>query len=364
MDRRGAILFAACALAGAILFYVAESSRRSARPKTQPAAAQPTPPPATPAAEPEPTDRIGGVLAKLRRSSVNASDLALLRRDLFADPAAGIAAIRRFLATHEDASTGQPFTVGTDGTLLAAPTLRLFLLDLLGRLSREMRSGDGAAVAREILEKKDSPDEWALALRNVAWAEPKSRPFLAQKMHEMLGYEPWIASPTGGMIEAFDVAVFSGDPTFIPTLAELSRGQNTSLQRAATVALDRLAETSPLAVMNYLNANPATIADLPYVRADYFAKANLADVQQRSAVEQYLDRADVGVPEKTKFIHAVASPGSFVADSLLSTASAPDDGTARQAGIAAAAAEWVRTNRFPPLREHVVWLHERVTLAE
>ena len=367
MDRRKAILFAACALAGAVLFYWLEnreSPRRPASPKTPSKAVADAPAPATPAPELSLADRIGAVLAKLRRNGAGADDLALLRRDLFADPAAGIAAIRRFLATHEDAATGQHFTVARDGVLGGAPTLRLFLLDLLGQLSRTVRQGDGAAVAREILGKKDSPDEWALALRNLAWDEPKSRAFLAQKMHEMLAYEPWIATPTSGMIEAFDVAVYSGDATFIPTFSALSRGENPSLQRASTVALDRLAETSTLAVMNYLNANPTVIADLPFVRADYFAKADLADEQQRKAVERYLDRGDIAASEKTKFLHAIASPGSFVSDSLLTTSIKPDDGSARHAGIAAATVEWVRTNRFPPLRDHVLWLLRRVTLAE
>ena len=368
MDRRTAILFAACALAAAILFYWLVSRESSNRPASAkaPSTAEvaPTPPPATPAAELPLYDRIGAVLAKVRGNRANGGDLALLRRDLFADPAAGIAAIRRFLATHEDAATGQPFAVAGDGVLGSAPTLRLFLLDLLGQLSRQLRSGDGAAVAREILAKKDSPDEWALALRNLAWDEPKSRPFLAQKMHEMLDYEPWVATPTGGMIEAFDVAVYSGDETFIPMLAGLSRGENPSLQHAATIALDRLAENSPLAVMDYLNANPTVIADLPFVRADYFAKADLSNTEQRKAVERYLDRGDVADSEKTKFLHAIASPGSFVGESLLTTAIKPDDGTARYAAIAAATTEWTRTNRFLPLREHVLWLHQRVTLAE
>ncbi len=366
MDRRQAILFAACALVGAILFYWLGSGGKTARRPASPlppsnAIAAATP---TPAANLSLADRIGAVLAKLRRNGANADDLAWLRRDLFADPAAGIAAIRRFLATHEDAATGQRFIVTKDGVLGGAPTLRLFLLDALGQLSRQVRQGDGAAVAREILEKKDSPDEWALALRNLAWDEPKSRAFLAQKMHEMLAYEPWLASPTSGMFEAFDIAVYSGDATFIPTLAGLAHGENTALQRAATVALDRLAESSTLAVMNYLNANPTVIADLPFVRADYFAKANLADVPQRAAVERYLDRPDITPSEKTKFLHAIAAPGSFVSDSLLSTQLPPDDGTARQAGIATATAEWARTNRFPPLRDHVLWLLQRVTVAE
>ena len=309
-------------------------------------------------------DRIDDLLAKLRRNGVNASDLAALRRELFANPAAGIAAIRRFLATGEDSATGQRFAVGAGGTLEGSPTLRIFLLDVLGQLSHTAGGGAGAEVAREILAKKESPDEWAVALRNLAWDEPKSLPFIAEKMHEMLAYEPWTATPTSGLLEAFDVIVFSGDASFMPTLSNFAHGGNTALQRAATVALDRLAENSPLAVMNYLNANPTTIADLPFVRADYFAKANLGNSEQRKAVEVYLDRADVTDAEKVKFLHAIASPGSFVSDSLLTTSRPPDDAGARYAGIAAATAEWTRANRFPALGDHVRWLFQRATVPE
>lgn len=304
------------------------------------------------------------MLAKLRRNGATATDLATLRRALLANPAAGIEAIRQFLATGEDAAIGERFSVGPGGLLAGSPTLRIFLLDVLGQLSRPAGGGAGAEIAREILSKKESPDEWAVALRNLAWDEPKSLPFLASKMHEMLAYEPWTATPTSGMLEAFDVAVFSRDASFVPTLGELARGGNSAIQRAATVALDRLAENSPLTVMQYLNAHPATIADLPFVRADYFAKANLGDAEQRKAVEVYLDRADVTVAEKTKFLHAVASPGSFVSDSLLSTSLPPENAAARYAGIAGTATDWSRANRFPALAEHVQWLLQRVTLAE
>jgi hypothetical protein len=45
---------------------------------------------------------------------------------------------------------------------------------------------------------------------------------------------------------------------------------------------------------------------------------------------------DVTEAEKTKFLHALPTPGTFVSDSLLSTSVRPDDGSARHAGITAA----------------------------
>ena len=310
-------------------------------------------------------DGIATVLAKLRRNAGTAADLAALRSLLFADPAAGIAAIRRFLTIREDAAINQALTVGPGGTLTGVPTLRLFLLDILGQLARLTRSGDAATISRQILANKDSPDEWALALRNVAWGEPDSRPFLAEKMREMLSYEPWRATPTAGLLQAFDVAVYSGDPRFITTFSELAQSGQASIERAAIVALDRLAATSTLAVLNYLNAHPNEIASLPLVRADYFAKADLGNPEQRAAIEHYLSRGNVTEAEKTKFLHALATPGTFVSDSLLSTSVRPDDdGSARHAGIAAATSAWLQSNRFPSLHSHILWLTQRVTVVE
>ncbi len=365
MARRHAVFIALVVAAGALYFlwrFAEETRERISQTSAAPAAATPASSQTTPASE-SLYDRIGQMLATLRGGS-KALDLTSLRRALSSDPAAGIAAIRRFLATRDDAATGQRFAVGPDGVLEGAPTLRTFLLDTLGQLSRQTGDGAGAEVGREILAEKISPDEWALALRNIAWEDPKSRPFLAQKLHEMLDYEPWTATPTGGLLEAFDVAVFTGDASFVPTFDAMGHGGNTALQRAATVALDRLAENSPLTVMQYLNSHPASIADLPFVRADYFSKADLGNPEQRRAVETYLDRADVTLPEKTKFLHAIASPGSFVSDSLLSTSQPAGNGTGRYPAIATAATEWARTNRFPAVEEHVLWLIQRVTVAE
>ena len=113
--------------------------------------------------------------------------------------------------------------------------------------------------------------------------------------------------------------------------------------------------------MNHLNANPTEIADLPFIRADYFAKADLADNAQREAAERYLARTDVAPEEKTKFLHALASPGAFVSDSLLATATKPPDGLVRYAAIATATTAWLKADRFPDLRKDIAWLQERVT---
>src|SRR5207302_3696307 len=134
-----------------------------------------------------------------------------------------------------------------------------------------------------VLQTKNSADEWSVSLRNVAWSEQNSASFLSAKFQEMLSYQPWLEKPSTGMLEAFDVAVYTKDTSLMPRLAELLRGGSVPLQQASGVALDRLAESAPLKVMTYLNNNPGAMADRPLVRADYFANADVSDPAHKQA---------------------------------------------------------------------------------
>jgi hypothetical protein len=315
-----------------------------------------------PASRPEPAlpqtpdEAIATIMAKLRRGGATAADFEALRQRLLGgDAAQSIAAILAFLQTGDDASTGLEFGIGTGGALTGAPTMRVFLMDLLGQLSRTTHGAEAADYARTVLEKKTTPDEWALSLRNIAWQEPAAAPYLAGKMREMLAEPSWMAAPSAGLLEAFDIIVFTGDPNFIPQLADLARGAGglTALQRAALVALDRLAEQSPQSVMGYLNEHPGELADRPMLRADYFAKADLAQPPQQAALETYLSRPDVGLEEKTKLIDALASPGSFASDNLVTVTPVTGNEAGRADALAKLYSGWLSSNRFPELRSRI-----------
>jgi hypothetical protein len=266
------------------------------------------------------------------------------------DPGAVLSAIREFLATGRDSVTAQPFAIAQGGgNLASSPTFRVWLLDLAGALDRAGQTGEAAAISRQILVTKGSAEEWAVALRNVAWAEPESAPYLAAKFREMVSYPPWAAAPTAGLLEAFDVAVFSRDPALIPILAEMLQGSQPALRRSAGVALDRLAENAALPVMNYLNTHPQILSERPMLRADYFAKADLAAFAERAALETYLARGDVSIAEKTKLVKVLAAPGSFISDNLLTSARDPTEDATRAAGLDRAINEWLVANRFPEL---------------
>ncbi len=306
---------------------------------------------------------IDRLIARLESGQASDADLEALRQELLnADPQQATAAIRAFLESGRDIATRQEFMIGEGGVLAGAPTMRTLLLDVLGQISRKARSGAAAEVSRAILEKKDSSDEWAVAMRNVGWNDPKSKPYLAGKFREMLTHEPWALQPSSGFLESFDVAVFSGDPALVPDLGNLLNGENEDLRRAAAVALDRLSAMAPLQVMNHLNANPNELADRPFLRADYYAKADLGNPAQRQALETYLSRNDVSLPEKTKLLNALATPASFVSENLLtpSPATTTDDSPARTQQLTQTLDQWLQQNRFPELQGEMGELRQRV----
>jgi hypothetical protein len=111
----------------------------------------------TPAQSPL-TRAIGALLDKLRHKQATAADFEELRRLLLtADPAQAIAAITAFLKTGEDAPSGLELAIGSGGALEGAPTMRVFLMDLLGQISQKTGSDAAAAYARTVLETKTSP---------------------------------------------------------------------------------------------------------------------------------------------------------------------------------------------------------------
>ena len=73
------------------------------------------------------------------------------------------------LGTGDDAPTGQEFKLSADGSLVNAPTRRLALLNELTRLDPKA----AAAYAAKILREFKSSDEWAVALRAYALANPQ-----------------------------------------------------------------------------------------------------------------------------------------------------------------------------------------------
>ena len=267
-----------------------------------------------------------------------------------ADPKVALASIRQFLATGQDAATGLRFKVGEGGVLDEAPTMRTFLMDELGTISRDAHTADAAEEARATLQANNSPDESAVAMRNLAWTDPEgSKALLASSERAMLNNAAWRQSPTGGYLEAFDVAAYAGDASLLDQLAPMGTTPS-PVQRAALVAMERLSAMAPAEVVSYLNAHPDLLADRPLLRADYMGNVDLSDPAERAQAETYLARTDVTDAEKDKFIARLATPAGFASDNLLTPSTIPMSLPDHRALVNQVAGQWLASGSYPALQ--------------
>ena len=271
------------------------------------------------------------------------------------------AAIRKFLDTKADAPTQQSFKISGTGLLDEAPTLRTFLLDELGRLN----PATAADYAKIVLSSKDSPDEWAVALRNLARgdASAEGRALLEQKTNELLRQESWQQNPSVGFLEAFDVAVYVGGTNLMPALSDLVRRQdNPAVAHAAFLALDKLVINQPAATLAALQASPDLMEGREQTRANCFARADVRDPQQRQVVEKYLLDPQIGPAEMETFAGIYPNANFMISHNLLTQNPTPDHATLviRDAESLRVVQEWLEDPRFTKVRPELGKMKSRL----
>lgn len=303
----------------------------------------------------ETVERIKGAASALRAgggAEAARRGLEELRGRLSALPReAAVAAVAEALRSGVDAPSGLPFAIGPGGALDSAPSLRTFLLDYLAQLD----PAAAAQFARTALATKGSPDEWAVALRCVARAETDeaARKFLEGKMRELLTHEPWRRDPSAGFLEAFDVAVHLRGASLVPELSALVRlTDHRAAAHAAYLALDRLAIADAAPVLAKLADEPELMQGREVTRANFFARADVADGAQRATVERYLLDARRPAEELRTFAGLFPNANFMVSQNLLTPTVTPDRATlaARDRAALRAVNEWLADARFAPLR--------------
>lgn len=232
---------------------------------------------------------------------------------------------------------------------------RLATLDAVGRL---LRDKDPAALGKwsaEILDSLADPDERVIAARNLAWSGRDSA--AAEVVRGILSTAGRESSSRFAVVQAMDGVVYLRTVSLLPEIAEILRVRDFEIAAAQT--LDRLASAAPLPVMVALNDDPACLRDRPMLRADYFAKADLSDAEQRLEFEKYLLRADVPTRAKEKAILGLAQRGRMLTVGLFtgaaeSSARGPDDSDARVALKGWLSREDLHT-LHPAIRECLEW---------
>jgi hypothetical protein len=271
------------------------------------------------------------------------------------------AALCKLLNAKKDAITGQGFKIGGNGSLLEAPTLRTWLLDQLSAVD----PAAAAAYARDILNTSTSPDEWAIALRNLARGDTSSeaRALLESKTSELLRNEAWQREASVGYLEAFDTAFHLGGETLLPPLTELvSKKDNQAVAHAAFLTLDRLVINQPAQTLAVLNEHPEWMAGREETRANYFARADVGDAAQRQLVEAYLLDAARGPAELQAFAGVYPNANFMISHNLLTSNATLDGATLARRDQAALAVvnQWLNDPRFEKLRPHLEKMKARL----
>jgi hypothetical protein len=253
------------------------------------------------------------------------------------------------------------FKLASNGVLDEAPTLRTFLLDELARLD----PAAAADYAKVVLASMDSPDEWAVALRNLALGDASAdgRALLEQKTAQMLQYAPWQQDPSTGFLEAFDVAVYLGGTDFVPTLSNLLQSQdNPALAHAAFLALDRLVINNTATVLAALEAQPDLMAGREATRADYFARANVSDPQQQQILESYLLNPSISAAELQTFAGIFPNANFMISPNLLTQTATPNHDAlmSLDSQSLAVAQQWLADPRFANVAPELQTITQRL----
>jgi len=343
--RRGLMLALFTLGSGAICFGLWWSTRELAPPASDTPATHSA---STPA-------RLEAALDQLHTNPARArATLANLRAELFAlPPETASAAIVDFLARPDrDAPTGLTFTLAEDGTLASAPTLRVALIDWLGQLDPPR----AATFAETLLESPTTPAEWALCLRNHAWAHPEldDRDFLRARTEALIEHEPWRREPSAAYLEAFDVLVHARATESTPVLARLlADPPHRATRHAAFLTLDRLLLARPEDMLARL-ASPDLRSQVPAeTRAQWLARADLSQPDQRAHVMRFLLDPDRSAAELEAFTSVYPNANFMVSDNLL-TDFDPPSGTelaARDRAALEIVNEWLDQPRFATRRD-------------
>lgn len=232
------------------------------------------------------------------------------------DPTQVGATIRAFLESGRDAATGLPFRVG-EGSLAFSPSLRVALLDLLERLD----FGEAADYAEVIVGRMEQPDEVAVALRTLMHVpdDDPRRQLAITGVDRLLQRADWKAKPSGGYLEAFDIATETENPTIWKRLLALTADPvaYTGTQHGAGLAAHTLAVRSP-EFRAMIAKRDATISVSPIIRGQLIARLDPRIPEELAALNAFVTDSAMTQEEAQAFAANFPSQRDLVGFRLVS----------------------------------------------
>lgn len=261
----------------------------------------------------------------------------------------------------KDYSTGADLAIGTDQNLSAWPSYRVYLLDLLHLIDPVA----AASRSRELVESSGSPDEWAVALRNVARADGAgvSAAWLREKSAELLRNEAWRSDPSAGYLNAFDVIVHTEHTELTPELLLFCDDlEEKAVRHASFLAVDRLTLARPEVLLPVLAGTVDRHPNSGPMISNLIARADLRDDVQREAVERYLLDPKRTAEEIASFAGVFPNANFHVSSNLLTRVEGIDgiDLAERDRAALGIVREWIADERFAPLKESLGRIQARL----
>jgi hypothetical protein len=262
--------------------------------------------------------------ARLAQKPDRETVLRLLRefaqKAFAANPDAAAAVLLEFLRSGEDLSTSLGFVVGEAG-LDEWPTLRAFLLDLLGKIDPEMAS---RYALETVIPAKSSTVEYAVSLQ-ILWnhgGAEKPTPELTQAWLGLLEKADWSARPDPAWLESLDFAsrIPEAMPVFLRASTDwLGRPKEASGKaEAAEIVLERMMIRHPGETLSALLENTQWMnkGRGPAVRASLFARVDATDSGQILSLKNYLQHLQPECKEAVFFYQAFPCHNYGVAPGL------------------------------------------------
>lgn len=293
---------------------------------------------------------------------VPVSSLAERKQELLQmDPAEARDWILQELEIGKDYDTEADLTIGSDGNLSAWPSYCTYLLDLLHLVD----PGTAADLSRKLVESSQSPDEWAVALRNVAVADndDETREWLRAKSAALLRNTEWRSDPSAGYLNAFDVMVHTEYTALTPELLALSDDPDKrAVRHASFLVVDRLTQRRPDVVLPLLADSANRYPNSGRMISNLMARADLREDIQRESVERYLLDSRRTKEELDGFASVFPNANFLVSNNLLT----PVDGldgielAERDRAALKVVESWLSEERFAKLRPVLQRSRERL----
>ncbi len=232
--------------------------------------------------------------------------------------------VAAFLRSGTDAETGLPFVLGFDGSLTTTTSVRVALIDQLGIIDLEL----AIKLSRELMDGKSTADEYTVALRNLAWSDfdGSTRDEVERRFSAMLDQTDWLANPSGGFLEAFDVAVELSSPRAFDDLASVllledEQGSPVAngVSDAAFLAMDRIMLREAGMVATQYLSKPDQLDFAPNHRASLLSRLSLNNPAERDAFRAYLNASNHGEGELDYFGELYPNGNFFHGNRIVTT---------------------------------------------